>query len=109
MIDGLSHSVNEQLLAHRAKIESSVQHTRMLKKVQFLVNLPYTMKRLRSTRQFHAAVKHWVIGDHFLLQHNAIPSIARIQQACVQEALELYSAIEQAMCATSLDDPEAME
>uniref|UniRef100_A0A0A9ZA99 Vacuolar protein sorting-associated protein 51 homolog n=1 Tax=Lygus hesperus TaxID=30085 RepID=A0A0A9ZA99_LYGHE len=104
-IDHLSYEVQDKLATHKAKIESTLQHTRMLKKVQFIIHLPVTIKQLMHDKQYHTCVKYWVMGDQFLLQHTQLPSIAKTQHECAILAHELYTLIEQEMCTLSLDDP----
>lgn len=108
-IDTISQQVSEQLQVHRSQIEETISANRMLKKVQFLVGLPTTMRRLIDRQEYNLCVKYWVAGDGFLAKHASIASIAKIQQQCRALAQELYTKMEEGMCAIPLDDPEAME
>lgn len=108
-IEDVSKGISERLQDHKSRIEGTITSNRMLKKIQFLVELPVTMRRLLERREYAACVKHWVAGDGFLTQHAAIPGIAAIHTECRAIAKELYTAMEAAMCAVALDDPEAMD
>ncbi|CAD2220873.1 hypothetical protein AGDE_11064 [Angomonas deanei] len=108
-IDSLSQQLTNTLHVHRGKIEETVTVNRMMKKAQFLMGLPETMKKLIDKKEYNTCVKYWVAGDSFLKKHDTIPSIVRVRDECLGLAKNLYTKIEDNMCSYPLDDPEAMD
>ncbi|KEG09566.1 Vps51/Vps67 protein [Trypanosoma grayi] len=108
-IDQVSKGISEKLQAHCSRIEEMITTNRMLRKVQFLVDLADTMRRLIERREYGACAKHWIIGDSFFAKHAHLSSISKIHDECRGLARQLYNQLQETVCTASLDDPEAMD
>ncbi|ORC89370.1 Vps51/Vps67 protein [Trypanosoma theileri] len=108
-IDQVSKNISDKLQAHRSRIEDMISTNRMLRKVQFLVDLADTMRRLMDKKEYTTCVKYWVIGETFLEKYEHVPSIAKIHSECKLIAQQLYNNLHDMVFTASLDDPEAMD
>ncbi|ESL09269.1 hypothetical protein TRSC58_03014 [Trypanosoma rangeli SC58] len=108
-IDAVSKSVTDKLQLHRSRIEEMILTNRMLRKVQFLVELADTMRRLIERQEYTACVRYWVVGDSLFAKHTDLSSITKIHNECRALAGQLYKKLQETVITTSLDDPEAMD
>ncbi|RNF16091.1 Vps51/Vps67 protein [Trypanosoma conorhini] len=108
-IDEVSKSITDKLQSHRSRIEEMILTNRMLRKVQFLVELADTMRRLIERQEYTACVKYWVVGDSFFAKHTNLSSITKIHDECRALAGQLYAKLQETVVTTSLEDPEAMD
>ncbi|KAH9597668.1 hypothetical protein LSM04_006701 [Trypanosoma melophagium] len=108
-IDQVSKNISDKLQTHRSRIEDMISTNRMLRKVQFLVDLADTMRRLMDKGEYTTCVKYWVIGETFLEKYENLPSIAKIHSECKVLAQQLYNNLHDMVFTASLDDPEAMD
>ncbi|ESS66682.1 hypothetical protein TCDM_04655 [Trypanosoma cruzi Dm28c] len=108
-IDKLSKSITDKLQSHRSRIEEMVLNNRMLRKVQFLVELADTMRRLIERQEYSTCVRYWIVGDNFLAKHMNLSRITKIRADCMVLAEQLYKKLQETVVTTSLDGPEAMD
>jgi hypothetical protein len=82
-ITACSNLINKNLGEKREKIDKLSSVNRMLKKMQFLLELPARLNQCLDMKTYAVAVKYYNIASKILAQYSHLPSFRTIQQESV--------------------------
>eukprot|EP01006_Ploeotia_vitrea_P023471 TRINITY_DN55969_c0_g1_i1.p1 TRINITY_DN55969_c0_g1~~TRINITY_DN55969_c0_g1_i1.p1 ORF type:complete len:728 (-),score=72.07 TRINITY_DN55969_c0_g1_i1:78-1982(-) len=72
--------ITNSLAARRSQIERLVGVNKMLKKIQFIVELPQTLRKCIEMKTYAAAVNYYNMGNAILTKYSHIKSFQHIQE-----------------------------
>lgn len=97
-IDTMSGSVNASLADKRAQIDKLVRARRLLKRLEFLFELPRKLNSCVAAKKYDEAVKYYTTTDEILQRYAHVPSLREIHR----EASRIASSLRESLRA-SLD------
>ena len=76
----ISTSVTARLAEKRSKVENLVRLQRLIKKLEFLFELPHRLNRSIELEAYAQAVKYFNMASGILQKHNEVTSFGAIQE-----------------------------
>jgi hypothetical protein len=101
-ITNCSSTINNNLAPRRSQIEKLSSVNRMLKKMQFLLELPSRLNQCLEMKTYAVAVKYYNIADNILKQYSHLPSFQSIQEESMVVMTKIKTALREI-----LNDPTA--
>lgn len=102
-ITAASNVLNESLSEKRQKIEKLSSVNRMLKRLQFLLELPARLSQCLEMKTYAVAVKYYLIANKILQQYNHLQSFENIQRESVEVMNRLKSTLRKIMMDPNAD------
>ena len=88
-IDGMSGAVNASLADKRSKIDKLVRARRLLKRLEFLFELPRRLSAAAQAKQYKEAVRYYAMTEEILKRYDRVPSLREIHRECRRIAVRL--------------------
>eukprot|EP00759_Apiculatamorpha_spiralis_P043444 PhF_6_TR40812/c0_g1_i2/m.61704/K20296/ANG2, VPS51; vacuolar protein sorting-associated protein 51 len=107
-VDGLTKTLNTKLQTGRTAIEQKVAVSRMMKQIQFLIELPQRIRQCMKEGSYAVGAKYWAAGDNILHRHSNIASFKTILDESKSAALELQNLVLENIRHTSLDGKQSV-
>ena len=92
-IDGMSAAVNASLADKRAKIDKLVRARRLLKRLEFLFELPRRLSAAAQQKQYKEAVRYYAMTEEILQRYDRVPSLKEIHKECRRIAAKIKTGI----------------
>ncbi|KAL0480923.1 vacuolar protein sorting protein VPS51 [Acrasis kona] len=89
--------INDNLAPKRSKIEKLSSVNRMLRKMQFLIELPSRLEQCLEMKSFAVAVKYYNLANHILKQYSHLPSFQNIHERSMEVVVKLKQHLKDAL------------
>jgi hypothetical protein len=107
-VDALTQTLHTKLQKGRDTIEQKVAISRMMKQIQFLVELPIRLRKCLQEGSYAVGAKYWAAGDNILHRHNNIASFRQILEESRAVALELQTVVLDRIRHTSMEGKQSL-
>jgi len=107
-VDHLTQSLQGKLEKGRNTIEEKIAISRMMKQIQFLVELPQQVRRCLNEGSYAVGAKYWAAGDNILHRHSDIASFRHILEESRSVALELQKVVLDRIRSTSMEGKHSL-
>lgn len=105
-IDIMSASVNSSLADKRSQIDKLVRARRLLKRLEFLFELPRKLSAAVAAKRYDEAVRYFSTTDEILAKYSHVPSLAEIRSDASRIAFGLRDTLRESFDTDPSEPPE---
>eukprot|EP00760_Papus_ankaliazontas_P018094 PhM_4_TR17426/c0_g2_i1/m.77934/K20296/ANG2, VPS51; vacuolar protein sorting-associated protein 51 len=107
-VDNLTQTLDGRLQAGRDNIEQKLAISRMMKQIQFLVELPARLRQCLKDGAYSVGANYWSVGDSVLHRHSNIASFRHIHEESRVVALQLQKYVLDRIRNTSMEGNQSL-
>ncbi|KAJ8610852.1 hypothetical protein CTAYLR_006476 [Chrysophaeum taylorii] len=107
-IDSMSTAVNSSLADKRAQIDKLVRARRLLKRLEFLFELPRKLSAAVAAKNYDEAVRYYTTTDEILRRYEHVPSLREIRRESSRIAGALRESLRASLDGEPSEVPEEL-